>query len=563
MARHRRRRPAEGDGPGRLAPSDRAQGLRPRQPEHAGTGGPSPVSLGPLRDQPRTVRRGQRPARAGPGDRRPEESADGAGAGQSRLDAPLRRRRWSTRPATSARGATRRRNPELLDHLATAFMDDGWSIKALHRRIVLSAAYRQSSDDRPDGRRSRSREPSALADEPPPARLRVDPRLPAGRLRPARPERRRAFGEAGARRTARRRRTLYGSIDRLNLPGLYRTFDFPDPSTTAPQRDETTVPPQALFFMNHPLARESAAGLMARADVAARADHRRTARPLLRDSLRPDARRPRERAALREFLGSRPADADWQRSARPSCSATSSLSSTDGPIHVSRSSADHRSVTRAARPAPPRRHGLRPARPGRPLVRGDRPRGQRRATKNPPDAEGRPLPRQGEAGRPPVHERRADRRSTRSTRSRCSTKYHGKPTPSPNLRTERKTGAAMRSPFSFKKYGQSGLEVSELFAKTAAFADDLCVIRSMHADVPNHEPSLMLMNCGDGRLLAAQRRVVGHVRARLREPEPAGLHRHVPRRLPDRRDAELAVGVPAGRLPGHVHRHGADRRPTS
>ena len=79
-------------------------------------------------------------------------------------------------------------------------------------------------------------------------------------------------------------------------------------------------------------------------------------------------------------------------------------------------------------------------------------------------------------------------------------KYHGKPTPSPNLRTERKTGAAMGSPFKFREYGQSGLEVSELFAKTAAFADDMCVIRSMYADVPNHEPSLLLMNCGDGRL---------------------------------------------------------------
>src|SRR5262249_40277940 len=50
-------------------------------------------------------------------------------------------------------------------------------------------------------------------------------------------------------------------------------------------------------------------------------------------------------------------------------------------------------------------------------------------------------------------------------------------------------------------YGKSGIEVSELFAQTAAACiDDLCVIRSMHADVPNHEPSLMLMNCGDGRL---------------------------------------------------------------
>jgi hypothetical protein len=78
-------------------------------------------------------------------------------------------------------------------------------------------------------------------------------------------------------------------------------------------------------------------------------------------------------------------------------------------------------------------------------------------------------------------------------------KLHGQPLPA-SLRTERKTGAAMRSPFKFAKYGQSGLEVSELFAKTAQHADDLCVIRSMVAEVPNHEPSLLLMNCGDGRL---------------------------------------------------------------
>ena len=78
-------------------------------------------------------------------------------------------------------------------------------------------------------------------------------------------------------------------------------------------------------------------------------------------------------------------------------------------------------------------------------------------------------------------------------------KYHGKPIPSGNLRTERKTGAAMKSPFAFKKYGRSGIEVSDLFRRTAAHIDNMCVIRSMHADVPNHEPSLLLMNCGDGR----------------------------------------------------------------
>ncbi|MDB6154172.1 MAG: hypothetical protein JWL90_2625 [Chthoniobacteraceae bacterium] len=76
-------------------------------------------------------------------------------------------------------------------------------------------------------------------------------------------------------------------------------------------------------------------------------------------------------------------------------------------------------------------------------------------------------------------------------------KYAGQSLPGEYLRTERKTGAAFPSPFKFQRYGQSGLEVSELFAKTAEHADDIAVIRSMYAQVPNHEPSLMLMNCGD------------------------------------------------------------------
>ncbi|MBI3862481.1 MAG: DUF1501 domain-containing protein [Planctomycetia bacterium] len=76
-------------------------------------------------------------------------------------------------------------------------------------------------------------------------------------------------------------------------------------------------------------------------------------------------------------------------------------------------------------------------------------------------------------------------------------KYAGKNLPNENLRTERKTGAAFPSPYKFKKYGQSGIEVSEIFPHVAESADELCIIRSMHANVPNHEPSLMLMNCGD------------------------------------------------------------------
>jgi hypothetical protein len=78
------------------------------------------------------------------------------------------------------------------------------------------------------------------------------------------------------------------------------------------------------------------------------------------------------------------------------------------------------------------------------------------------------------------------------------TKQHGKPVPT-SKPTERKTGTAFKSPYAFKKYGQSGLEVSEIFKNVGECADDLCVIRSMTADVPNHEPSFMLMNCGEAR----------------------------------------------------------------
>jgi len=79
-------------------------------------------------------------------------------------------------------------------------------------------------------------------------------------------------------------------------------------------------------------------------------------------------------------------------------------------------------------------------------------------------------------------------------------KYNGKPIPV-HLKTERKTGAAMASPFKFKNYGKSGIPVSDLFANVAESIDEMCVIRSMHANVPNHEPSLLLMNCGEARLI--------------------------------------------------------------
>jgi hypothetical protein len=75
-------------------------------------------------------------------------------------------------------------------------------------------------------------------------------------------------------------------------------------------------------------------------------------------------------------------------------------------------------------------------------------------------------------------------------------KFHGQPLPGGSIATERKTGTLMRSPFTFKKYGQCGMEVSELFPHVGAMSDDICYIRSMYTDIPNHEPSMLMMNTG-------------------------------------------------------------------
>jgi len=76
-------------------------------------------------------------------------------------------------------------------------------------------------------------------------------------------------------------------------------------------------------------------------------------------------------------------------------------------------------------------------------------------------------------------------------------KHHGEPLPGGNLRTERKTGNLMRSPFKFQQCGRSGIEVSEIFPLIGSRIDDICVLRSMYTDIPNHEPSLTMMNCGE------------------------------------------------------------------
>jgi hypothetical protein len=133
---------------------------------------------------------------------------------------------------------------------------------------MLSAAYRQRGDDRPECRRIDPE--NALLWRMVPRRLDFEAMRDSllavsGRLSSV-------IGGPSVNDVtspAATRRTMYGHLDRLNVPGLYRTFDFPSPDATSPQRDSTTVAPQALFLMNHPFSIESARRLAHRSDVVA------------------------------------------------------------------------------------------------------------------------------------------------------------------------------------------------------------------------------------------------------------------------------------------------------
>jgi hypothetical protein len=152
-------------------------------------------------------------------------------------------------------------NPQLLDYLASRFVEEGWSIKKLHRWIMLSSTYRQGSEN--DSRA-----------------VRVDPenkylwRMNRQRLdfEAMRDSLLSAAGRLDLSVGGRSvdiidspfstRRAVYGFIDRQNLPNLFRTFDFANPDATNPRRFYTTVPQQALFLMNSPFVLEQARHLV-------------------------------------------------------------------------------------------------------------------------------------------------------------------------------------------------------------------------------------------------------------------------------------------------------------
>lgn len=158
-------------------------------------------------------------------------------------------------------------HPELLDWLASRFVEEGWSLKKLHRLIMLSSAYQQSSDA--DARTLEADPENRLVSRMNRRRLdfeafRDSMLAVAGCLETT-------MGGRPVEITTppfSKRRSVYAYIDRQNLPGVFRTFDFASPDTTSPRRHVTTVPQQALFVMNNAFTLEQARALVARPEFA-------------------------------------------------------------------------------------------------------------------------------------------------------------------------------------------------------------------------------------------------------------------------------------------------------
>lgn len=160
-------------------------------------------------------------------------------------------------------------HPQLLDHLATQFMEGGWKMKRIHRQIMLSATYQQVSYDRsvaqqqdPENRLLWKMNRQRLEFEP----MRDAVLAASGKLD------RTVGGRSQPIHEDSPRRAVYAYLDREDLPGLYRNFDVANPDATTATRSETTVPQQALFMMNSPFMSQQARAVAERAKREAAED---------------------------------------------------------------------------------------------------------------------------------------------------------------------------------------------------------------------------------------------------------------------------------------------------
>ncbi len=141
-------------------------------------------------------------------------------------------------------------HPELLDYLATKFMEQNWSLKAMHREIMLSSVYQQATGNIEGENRLLEQFPSRRLDA---ESLRDSLLAVSGRLDPALGGK--PFNLEDTKQT---RRTIYGYVSRRRTDTLLNLFDFPNPNATSEKRASTDVPLQRLFLLNSALMADSA-----------------------------------------------------------------------------------------------------------------------------------------------------------------------------------------------------------------------------------------------------------------------------------------------------------------
>jgi mono/diheme cytochrome c family protein len=153
-------------------------------------------------------------------------------------------------------------HPELLDWLAHRFVASGWALKPLHREIMLSAVYQQTSGDTESGR---AKDPgNALLWRMNRSRLDIEAWRDAILVSAGRLDVRFGGPSASLESGNNQRRTVYAAVSRHDLAWMLRLFDFPDPNITSDRRVETTVPLQQLFVLNSEFMAESARFVAAR-----------------------------------------------------------------------------------------------------------------------------------------------------------------------------------------------------------------------------------------------------------------------------------------------------------
>ncbi len=193
-------------------------------------------------------------------------------------------------------------HPELLDWLAWNFMENGWSMKKLHRLILLSTVYQQSSDSEGLAAAETVDPENKLLSRMNRQRLDFeelrDSLLSASGLLDLK-----LGGKAEElfKPPFSKRRSIYGFIDRQFLPSAFRIFDVANPDMHTPQRSETTVPQQALFFMNGPFVVDQAKAFAARMDSQKTNSPERRIGEFYHIAFQREPTGPQTRAAL-EFL---------------------------------------------------------------------------------------------------------------------------------------------------------------------------------------------------------------------------------------------------------------------